>query len=61
MDNLNYLFAALAMDNLNYLFAAYTIIWAVIFGYVFFMHQRHRRLQRELDLLKEDVDEQKMD
>ncbi len=48
------------MDNLNYLFAAYTIIWAVIFGYVFFIHQRHRRLQRELDLLKEDVDEQKM-
>ncbi|HEY49763.1 MAG TPA: CcmD family protein [Dehalococcoidia bacterium] len=49
------------MDNLSYLFAAYTVIWAVIFGYVFFVHQRHRRLRRELDTLKEDVEKQKAD
>ena len=43
------------MDNLSYLFAAYTVIWAVIFGYVFFIHRKHRGLQREIDLLKEDM------
>ena len=44
------------MDNAGYIFAAYSIVWAVIFGYVFFIHMRHRKLQRELDSLKEDAD-----
>lgn len=49
------------MDNLSYLFAAYTIVWAVIFGYVFFIHQKHRRLEREIDLLKEDMHKRQTD
>jgi len=43
------------MDNLDYLFAAYAVVWAVLFGYVFFIHRRHCKLQRELDSLKEDT------
>jgi len=49
------------MDNLSFLFAAYTIIWAVIFGYVFYLYRKQRKLQREIDLLKETIDKQKRD
>ena len=46
------------MENLGYLFAAYTIIWAVIFGYVFFLYYKQRKLQRQMDLLKDSIGEQ---
>jgi CcmD family protein len=45
------------MENLEYLFAAFTIIWAVIFGYVFFLYYRQRKLGRQLDLLKNSLGE----
>lgn len=41
------------MENLGYLFAAYTIVWAVIFGYIFCLSRRQRQLQREIESLKE--------
>ncbi|MGB2827072.1 MAG: CcmD family protein [Dehalococcoidales bacterium] len=44
------------MENMGYLFAAYTIIWAVVFGYVVFMQRKQRRLQRNIDLLRESID-----
>jgi len=47
------------MDNMGYLFAAYTIIWAVVFGYVVFMQRKQRRLQRNIDLLRESIDKSK--
>lgn len=47
------------MNYLPYLFAAYTLIWAVVFGYMFFMQRKQRRLQRQLDLLKESADNDK--
>lgn len=40
------------MENAGYLFAAFTIIWAVIFGYVLAMFNRQRGLRREIDQLK---------
>ena len=46
------------MENLGYLFAAYTIIWAVIFGYVFFLYYKQRKLRRQIDLLKDSTGEQ---
>ena len=46
------------MDNMIYLFAAYTVIWAVVFGYVLFMQHRQRRLQREIDSLKDSRNKQ---
>jgi CcmD family protein len=43
------------MENLGYLFAAFTIIWAVIFGYVFFLYYEQRKLSRQMDLLKDSI------
>ena len=48
------------MENMSFLFAAYTIIWAVVFGYVFYLYRKQRELQREINLLKETVDKQKI-
>ncbi|MFO8102059.1 MAG: CcmD family protein [Dehalococcoidia bacterium] len=48
------------MDNLDYLFAAYMVIWAAVFGYVFFIHQKRRRLERRIGLLEEETDKQPM-
>jgi len=44
------------MDNAGYIFAAYALVWAVLFVYVFYIHRKHGKLQRELDSLKEDMD-----
>ncbi|HEY32075.1 MAG TPA: CcmD family protein [Dehalococcoidia bacterium] len=46
------------MDNLGYLFAAYTIIWAFVFGYVFFLYYKQRKLRQQMDLLKDSIGEQ---
>ena len=40
------------MENLGYLFAAYTVIWIAVFGYVFSLSRRHRKLQRDIDVIK---------
>ena len=39
-----------------YLFAAYTIIWALVFGYVLFLYRGQRKLRRELESLRERRD-----
>jgi len=44
------------MENLGYLLAAYTVIWAVVFGYILFLQRKQRRLQRQIDALKESVE-----
>jgi CcmD family protein len=41
------------MENLGYLFAAYTIIWAVVFGYVVLMQRRQRALQKQIDIMRQ--------
>ncbi len=40
------------MENAGYLLAAFTIIWALVFGYVFLLFNRQRKLRREIDTLK---------
>ena len=45
------------MENAGYLFAAYTVIWAVAFGYVFYLFSRQRRLRQEIDSLREVLKE----
>jgi len=44
------------MENLGYLLAAYTLIWAVVFGYVLFMQRKQRRLQQQIDMLRKSLD-----
>jgi len=41
------------MENAGYLLAAYTVIWAVVFGYILFMQRKQKKLQRQIDLLRE--------
>lgn len=41
------------MENAGYLFAAFTIIWALVFGYVLLLFNRQRRLRRNIESLKE--------
>ena len=36
-----------------YLFGAFLVLWAITFGYVFSLHARQKRLQRELDRLSQ--------
>ena len=45
------------MENLGYLFAVFGIVWAVIFGYVFSLMNAQKKLQREIKLLKEALQE----
>ena len=38
-----------------YLFAAYSIIWLVVFGYVFALIRREKSLRKEIAALKEGM------
>jgi len=49
------------MENAGYLFAAFTIIWAVVFGYLFLLFNRQRRLRREINSLKETFKEKEVE
>ena len=42
------------MENLGYLLAAYTLIWAVIFGYILLMQRKQRKLQQQIDQLQKN-------
>lgn len=45
------------MENAGYLFTAFSAIWAAVFGYVFVLSNRQKKLQREIDSLKETLNE----
>ncbi len=45
------------MENAGYLFAAFSAIWATVFIYVLVLFNRQKKLQREIDSLKEMLDE----
>lgn len=45
------------MENAGYLFAAFTIIWALVFGYVLLLINRQKKLRKEIDSLKEALKE----
>ena len=49
------------MENAGYLFAAFTIIWALVFGYVLVLFNRQRRLRREINSLKEVFKERQVE
>ncbi|MCL5263733.1 MAG: CcmD family protein [Chloroflexi bacterium] len=39
-------------ENLVYVFAAYAVIWLLSFGYLHTIASRQKRLQREMEALK---------
>ncbi|MFI5397038.1 MAG: CcmD family protein [Candidatus Binatia bacterium] len=41
------------MTNLNFLFAAYTVVWVLLFFYVFLLSRRNRTVQKEIDELRQ--------
>ena len=41
------------MEHASYLFAAFAIVWVVLFGYIFILSQRQKKLRREIELFKE--------
>jgi CcmD family protein len=43
------------MENAGYLFAAFTIIWAVVFGYVLSLFGRQKRIQQDIESLREKI------
>ena len=47
------------MDAYIYLFLAYSIIWLGIFGFMWYMNKKTNRLEQEMILLKELIDDKK--
>ena len=45
------------MANLGFLLAAFIIVWAVLFGYLWFIASRQRKLDREIAALREELAE----
>jgi len=43
--------------NLGYLFAAYMVIWLLILGYLVTLGRRQKRLDAEIEILKQMRDE----
>ena len=46
------------MENAGFVFAAYTVIWAVVFGYLLILFNRQKRIRREIDTLKATLDKE---
>ena len=44
------------MENLGYLLAAYTVIWAVVFGYLIYLQRKQKALQRQIDIIRKSAD-----
>ena len=40
------------MENAGYLFATFAIIWVLFFAYLVILHNKQRKLDRELEALK---------
>ncbi len=40
-------------QNLWYLFASYSVIWLLVFAYVFMLIRREKAMRKEIEALKE--------
>jgi CcmD family protein len=47
------------MENAGYLLAAFIVIWVVVFGYVGFMIRKQKKLQQQIDILRETIERSK--
>jgi len=43
------------MENFGYLFAAYSVVWVILFIYMFTLQRRVKNIQTELEALKKDA------
>ncbi len=46
------------MDNLGYLFAALAVVWVGLFLYTYYLSQRVRELWRDVAVLEDERDRQ---
>lgn len=44
---------------MTYLFAAYTIIWVILFSYIFYLSRRQRKIQDEVTRVQRLLDSPK--
>ena len=49
------------MENLGFLLAAFIIVWVVLFGYVWFIASRQRKLNREIAVLRAEIKEKQVE
>jgi len=42
------------MDNLEFLFAAYTVVWVLLFAYMFSISRRQKSLENEIRQLSDE-------
>lgn len=47
------------MENAGFLLAAFTVAWAVLFGYVVSLLSKQRKLQMEINSLRESLKAEK--
>lgn len=47
------------MENAGYLLAAFAAVWVVLFGYLLSLMRKQKRLQTEIDTLKEALKDKK--
>ena len=47
------------MDNLSYLFWAHVIFWILLFLYIFNLVGKNKKLQKELEALKNSINKPK--
>jgi len=40
-------------SNLNFLFAGFTVVWVLLLAYIFSLARRQKRLEAELEMLKQ--------
>jgi CcmD family protein len=44
-------------DYLPFLFAVFAVTWVAFFGYAFFMTRKQADLKREIDILRQSIEE----
>jgi len=42
------------MDNLTYLFAALAVVWVGLYAYLYYLGQRVRELRRDVDAIEQE-------
>ncbi len=47
------------MADINFLYISYMIIWSGIFLYIAYLHLEQRKLARDVEMLKEVLDERR--
>lgn len=42
------------MNNITFLISAYVLLWVILFGYVFVMFRRLKKIAQQIEILKSE-------